>query len=73
MFVGVFEHLPKKRSMRLEGVAKRKFGLYFCEKSNWKQYEELEMSLVMFTVADVLSDSSYGDGGNIYDDPYGNI
>ena len=38
-----------------------------------KQYEELEMSLVMFTVADVLSDSSYGDGGNIYDDPYGNI
>lgn len=38
-----------------------------------KKYEELEMNLVMFTAADVLSDSAYGDNDNIIDDPYGNI
>ncbi len=38
-----------------------------------KKYEELEMNLVMFSVVDVLSDSTYGDGDNTVDDPYGNI
>lgn len=34
-----------------------------------KQYEELEMNLVMFTDLDVLN-ASMGDGGNYDDDPY---
>ena len=37
-----------------------------------KQYEELEMNLVMFTDMDVLG-SSLGDDDNFIDDPYGNI